>query len=128
MAVLRLQPWRELLTQSVSIAARTGQDSYGKPTYSTGTAYAARVVGKRRLVVNTAGQEVASDWTVYLYGDPAVTPQDKVTLSTADVGSTAALAINPPVLAVGRYPDEIGMLYTALYLAWMLAAVLPLGV
>lgn len=117
MAILRLQPWRELMTQAVSITARTGMDSYGKPTYSTSpTSYRARVVGRRRLVINAVGQEVPSDWTVYLYGDATVTPQDKVTLSTADIGSTATLAINPPILSVGRYPDEGGMLYTALYL------------
>ena len=113
----RLGPWRELMTQSVSIAARSGVDSYGKPTYSTSpTTYVARVVGRRRLVINAVGQEVPSDWTVYLYGNPAVTPQDKVTLSTADTGSTATLAINPPILGVGRYPDEGGMVYTALFL------------
>ena len=105
------------MTQSVTLKSRTGMDSYGKPTYSTGAVtYAARVVGRRRLVINAVGQEVPSDWTVYLYGDAAVTPQDRVTLSTADTGSTATLALMPPILSVGRYPDESGMLYTALFL------------
>jgi hypothetical protein len=29
---------------------------------------------------------------------------------------TATLALMPPILSVGRYPDESGMLYTALFL------------
>ena len=117
MGVSGLRWWRSLMTQSVAIAARSGVDRFGKPTYSTSpTTYVARVVGKRRLLVNAAGQEVVSDWTVYLYGNPAVTPQDQVTLSTADTGSTATLALTPPILGVARVPDEGGMLYTALYL------------
>lgn len=116
MGVDRLGPWRSMMTQRVSIAARSGVDKYGKPTWGAATNYGARLVGTRRMVVNSAGQEVVSDWTVYLYGAPAVTPDDKLTLSTADLGSTATLQINPPILSVGRYPDEGGMLYTALYL------------
>ncbi len=117
MPISRLNPWRSLMTQSVTITSRTGQDKYGKPTWSTAPAtYQARVVGTRKRVINSAGQEVISDWTVYLGDNAAINPDDKLTLSTADMGSTATLAINPPILSVGRYPDEGGMLYTALYL------------
>lgn len=110
-----LYRWRDLYTQSLTIAAFSSYDSYGKPTYGSAVSYVARVVGKRRLVVNAAGQEVVSDWTAYLYSNTTVDPRSKVTLSTGDVGSTATLATNPPILSVERTPDENGMLYTALF-------------
>jgi hypothetical protein len=113
---MSLRIWRGMMTQRVSLAARSGQDMYGKPTYGTAVTYQARLVGKRRQVINAAGQQVVSDQTVYLLGAPAVGAQDRVTLSTADVGSTAALAITPPILSVARYPDERGQHHTVLYL------------
>ena len=119
-----LRAWRALMNQTVTVAPRTGVDGFGRPTYGTAVSYKARLVGKRRQVINAAGQQVVSDQTAYLYGAPAVDPQSKVTLSTGDVGSTSALAINPPILAVGRFPDETGWHHSVLYLAWLLVAVL----
>lgn len=119
-----LRVWRDLFPHTVSVAPQTGKDQFGKPTYGTDVSYRARVVGKRRQVINAVGQAVLSDQTVYLYTADVVAPSSRVTLSTGYVGSTAALAINPPILSVARMPDESGFHHTVLYLAALLAVAL----
>ncbi len=106
------------MRQSVTIAARTSQDVHGVATYSTSpTTYRARVVGKRRRVLDKDGQQVISSQTVYLATGDMVLPTAKVTLSTADAGSTESHALTPPIIATGRYPDQVGRnIYTALFL------------
>lgn len=114
---MSLRSWRGLFPHEVTVAAYAGQDRFGAPSYSTSpTTYQARVVGKRRLVHNAAGQQVVSDQTVYLYTPDAVGTQDKVTLTTAQTGSTETLALYPPILSVGRFPDQFGFHHTVLYL------------
>lgn len=105
-----------LLRGAVTVEKQTGVDGYGEPTYGAPVRRRARVVGKRTLVRNDAGDEVLSTHTVYLGPGPAVGPHDRVTLSTGDVGSTETGARQPPLIAVGRFPDEHGRVSTVLYL------------
>jgi UDP-N-acetylglucosamine enolpyruvyl transferase len=117
MGAISIGAWRPFMKQRVSVEALTGRDAYGAPTYGTAVTYGARVVGRRRSVLNAAGEEVVSSQTVYLASGDNVLPTARVTLSTGDVGSTESWALQPTILATGRYPDETGaMLYTALYL------------
>lgn len=106
----------DLMRQSVTIEPRTGQDRYNAPTYGAAVTYRCRIVGKRRLVVNGLGQTVVSEQTVYLGTANPVDPTARVTLSTADTGSTEAGAITPSILATGRYPDERGAHNSVIYL------------
>lgn len=108
--------WREMFTQTVSIEAVTGRDRYANKTYGTAVTYYARVVGKRKQVLDAQGQQVVSSQTCYLYTADNILPDARVTLSTADVGSTESWAINPPILATGRFPDEQGQHHSVLYL------------
>ena len=106
-----------MLGQTIQVAARTGQDSFGVPTYGSNVAYRGRLVGKRRLVFDATGQQVVSGQTAYLMTAANILPDARVTLSTADVGSTESWAITPPILATGRFPDETGQFHhTTLYL------------
>ena len=111
-----ISAWRGLFTQTVTISAYTGQDGYGKPTFGTGVAYRARVVGEHRLARDLAGKEVVSTQTVYLQSNKAVDAKDKVALSTGDAGSTEATRLTPPVIRVGFYPDERGRHHSVLFL------------
>lgn len=100
--------WASMLRQTVSIAPMTGRDVQGKPTYGSATSYRCRLVGERRQVLDAQGQQVMSRQTVYLMTNAIVHPEDRITLSTADIGSTESWAITPPILASSRYPDNSG--------------------
>lgn len=66
------------------------------------------MVGKRRLVRNNEGDQVLSTHTVYFATTPAIGAHDRITLSTGDVNSTETGATQPPILSVGKYPDDLG--------------------
>lgn len=102
--------------QSVKIAPRTGIDSWGEITYGADVTYRARVVGRRRVVPDDQGDEVISTHTVYLATPAAVGVQDRITLSTGDVYSTETGALQPPILGVAVFPDDLGRRHLALYL------------
>ena len=103
--------------QTVKIAARSVIDGYGVISFGTDVSYRARISGKRRIVRNDQGAEVLSTHTVYLAANPAVGAHDRITLSTGDVNSTEAGAIQPLILSVGKFPDDLGRLSTVVYLA-----------
>jgi hypothetical protein len=105
-----------LMKQSVSIAPFTGYDGYGNASYGAAVEYEGAVVGDIKRVVNTAGQEVPSKQTVYLKANAMIRPEDQITLSTSDVGSTESYAINPPILTVGLYPFGANRACTVVYL------------
>ncbi len=113
----RLSAWRSMMRQQLTVAAPTGLSGYGDMVYSTSpVTYRCRLVGKRKQVLNAQGQEVTSMWTAYLYSADVIDPQSQVTLSTGDVGSTATLAIRPPIKATGLFPDEHGHHHSVIYL------------
>lgn len=115
MSVLR--DFGSLLRQVIKVAPFTGRDGYGNPTYGTDVVYRGRLVGRRRLVRNDQGEQVVSTQTVYLGSNANLSTKDKVTLTTGDAGSTEAALLTPPILEVGRYPDETGRFYhVALFL------------
>jgi hypothetical protein len=108
--------WRHLMSSRVLIAARSTEDRYGAPSFGADVAYDAHLARRRKIVRNEMGQEVVSNQAVYLNGAPDVAPTCRVTLSTADVGSTAPTALTPPVMAVERRFDQSGPHHTVLYL------------
>lgn len=105
-----------LMRQRVRIAPRTGYDSNGRPAFGADVTYQAAVVGEMRKTRNTQGEEVPSRQTVYLMSNAAITPEDRITLSTDDVGSTETYAVTPEILAVGRYPFLTGQYVTVVAL------------
>ena len=105
-----------LMRQRVVVKPFASYDGYGAASYGAAVTYQAAVVGEVKLVRTAQGQEVPSQQTVYLMSNAAVRPQDQITLSTGDVWSTESYAINPKILAVGRYPFTAGQFCTAIYL------------
>lgn len=108
--------WGDMMPQTVSVEPRTGNDVYAKPTYGAAVTYPCRIVGKRRLVINAAGQQVLSQQTVYVVTNASIDAESRITLSTADTGSTGSLAVHPPIIATGRYPDENGAHHSVIFL------------
>ena len=106
-----------LCRQTVTVAPRTGVDGYGEPTYGAAVSYRARVTGRRRVVRNARGEEVLSAHTGYFAATPAGGAHDRITLSTGDVNSTETGAVTPEVIAVGKFPDDLGGVSLVAYLA-----------
>ena len=104
-----------LCRSTVQIAARTSVDSYGEPVYSADVARRCRVTGRVKTITNVQGQQVTSTHQIYLADAGAVGPHDRITLSTGDVNSTETGARQPPVIAIGRSPDDLGRLHTMVF-------------
>jgi hypothetical protein len=111
-----ISAWNHMMSTSVLIAAKTGQDTYGKPTYGSDVSYKAHLARGRTLVRTATGQQIESGQAVYISGTPAVQPTARLTLSTADVGSTEAYAINPTIQRVERLYDGNGAHHVVLWL------------
>src|SRR3990167_9289561 len=108
--------WLHMMPDSVTYEARTGTDAYGDPTYGSSSTYRARIVGEQKLIRGFSGLEVLAAQTVYLGTNIIVQPTDRITLSTAIVGSTPATAISPPILGAKRIPDQSGQHSSVIYL------------
>ena len=105
-----------LMKQSVSLAPFQSYDGYGNPSYGSDVAYECAVIGEIKRVVTKDGQEVPSRQTVYLKSNVTVRPEDRITLSTGDVGATEAYAITPAILGVGLFPFGTNAGITIIYL------------
>ena len=63
-----------LLTQTVTLATVTGRSASGEPTWTAGTAVAARVEEERQEIMGAAGQQVVSSHRIYINGDASPAP------------------------------------------------------
>lgn len=95
------------MAETVTIEPWASQDEYTEASYATGIVYKARVSGRRTLVRNAAGQEVASSYAVYLGQYVTASTKDRLTLPDGT---------KPPILAVKQSPDDAGGYATVLYL------------
>lgn len=103
-----------LMSSAVTVEPRVGLDEYLSPLYGAPVTISAHLSGERKMVRDQYGQEVVSAQSAYLQGHPAVQLGDRVTLSTADVGSTEEAQVRPPLLAVERRFDADGPHHTVL--------------
>ncbi len=114
MPVPSVRAFARLMQQSVSVEPWISYDDTGEATYDTAVVYQCAVVGEMKVVRNAGGQEVPSSQQIYLMSNASLRPEDRLTLSTGDVGSTESFAINPKILAVGRFPFTRGQYVTTL--------------
>ena len=108
--------WAHLVHDTVTIESLTGRDSYGDETYGAAVTYPARVVGQQKQIRSFTGAEVISQQMVIILASVVVQAEDRITLSTALVNSTADSAIRPPILGARRIPDQSGTHHCVLYL------------
>ena len=116
MGFVNVRLFAPLMRQRVLIAPLTSYGTYGEPAYGADVSYQCAVVGEQKMIDQPHGQEVPSEQAVYLMSAAAIRPEDRITLSTGDVGSTESFAINPKILAVERYPFLAGQFATVLRL------------
>lgn len=90
----------DLMVQTITIAAVSGKDAYGKRAWSTATSIPnCRVQTGTHKVLDTAGQETVAEGKVYVPNHPSVTVNSKLTLPDGT---------SPPILAVDTFGDERG--------------------
>lgn len=116
MPIVSVRAFAPLMRQRVSIKAKTGYDDRGGATYGSPTVYQCAVVGEMKVVTSESGEQVPSRQAIYLMSAAAVRPEDHVTLSTGDVGSTESYALTPKIIAVERYPFTRGQFVTVVRL------------
>lgn len=116
MAVVSVRAFAPLMTQRVRIARKTsGYDDYGNQAYGSDVSYQAAIIGKITRVTTAGGEEAVSGKQVVLMSNAAFTPEDRITLSTEDVGSTELWALQPEILSVNRFPFLRGQFVTEIF-------------
>lgn len=116
MPALSVRAFAPLMTQRVTVARKSSYGDYGEGGYSAGVVYQGALVGEMKAVRRANGDEAVSSQSFYLMTNAGFTPEDQVTLSTQDVGSTESWALQPQILAVERYPFTRGQFCTVLRL------------
>ena len=97
---------RAFMTSTITVEPWTGQDVYGKATYGTAVSIAARISEKPSRVLDSAGQTVVTGATAWTdAANTVITSKDRVTLPDGS---------QPPLIAVHRMPDDIGIVLTTL--------------
>jgi hypothetical protein len=95
----------ELMPDTVTIKALSGlsTDGYGTATYTTGTAYTARVVRKQQLVKTFEGIEELATTVVWVASTSTLTSSSQFTLPDGT---------SPTLLALETYSDEDGITHS----------------
>ena len=97
----------ELMVQTITVAAVSTKDAYGKRTWGSPTSITnCRVQSGNHKVVDSTGQEQVAVGRVYVPGVPSITLNDKITLPG---GAT------PPILMVDQFSDERGSHHTVIH-------------
>lgn len=91
----------EMMLQTVTVAAQTGVDNYGKPTFSASpSSYRCRIIWQERIRRDAQGREIIEAGRAILTQSAAsVTPTARLTLPD---GST------PKIVSVATIQDEDG--------------------
>jgi len=93
--------FESMMPHTVTVAALSGlsTDGYGTETYTTGTSYKARVVGKQHLVRSFAGVEETASTRVTIASTSTFAPSVQITLPDSST---------PELLSLQAVPDEDG--------------------
>lgn len=96
------------LVSTVTVASKTGVDSYGKPSYGSQSTFSARVQAQSKIVRNSKGEDSNSEWRVYTLTAVALT--DRLWLPGADTSSQAESLI-PIAITVSADRQNARQLY-----------------
>jgi hypothetical protein len=97
----------DIMVDTITLAAVSAKDAYGKHTWSTAVTVAnCRVQTGNHKVVDATGVEAIAVGKVYVPGSPALSLFDKVTLPDGT---------QPPIITIDRVGDEIGSNHTVIH-------------
>jgi hypothetical protein len=97
----------EIMVDTITIAAVSTRDAYGKHTWgAVSTIPNCRVQTGNHKIIDSTGAETIAAGMVYVPGSPTLGLFDKVTLPDGS---------QPPVLVVDRVGDESGSNHTVIH-------------
>jgi hypothetical protein len=97
----------ELMIDTITLAAVSSKDAYGKRTWGTPASITnCRVQNGSHKVLDLSGQETVAVGKVYVPGSPTLTLNTKLVLPDGS---------SPPILAVDRFADERGSHHTCIH-------------
>jgi len=71
----------ELMPSTATVFTKSSRDAYGKVTFgATGTTFRCRVSDDRNVTSGADQRDVIETGTIYCYGNPTVTVDDKIVL------------------------------------------------
>lgn len=94
---------KSMLKQTVTVEPFLSRSDYGFETYGAAVQYPARITEEIVVIRQRDGSEKVARHKVRLDGDAVVDPRDRITFPDGS---------QPPILAVERYADEFGGVYT----------------
>jgi hypothetical protein len=101
----RIQPWLDMMTQTITRQPFITRDTYLKPTYGAPVKYNCRTVYKSKNIIGKDGQVVATrGYSIIATTDP-IAANDLITL---DDGTIAT------IVGVNAENDEVGPLFVRL--------------
>jgi len=107
---MAIDEFSDFLNQMVTVEPFIGNDGYGEAQFGTSVVYAARCVGKTKVMRDFNGVERVSSHTVYMNSIVNFNPKDRITLPDGYSPQ------QPLIIAVGSFPDEDGMHHKVIHL------------
>lgn len=95
-------PFDDVLNDVVQIEPAIAADDYGGSSYGPAVSYFCRVSGKEVQTTNMNGSLIATKAVVYIMGNPAINPDDRITMPAGFAPQ------NPVILGVNTVKDEQG--------------------
>ena len=105
--------FRSLMTETVTVAPKSGQDQYNVSTFGTAVEYQARVVGKIMELRDRRGEEVTTTFELWLDTVDTIQPDAQLTLTGSKWIDTT-----PEIFTVRRVTDENGDSHIQISCGW----------
>ena len=105
--------FRELMTETVTIAPKSGQNQYNEATFGTAVSYQARIVGKIMELRDRRGEEVTTTFELWLDTVDTIQPDAQLILTGAKWIDTT-----PEIFTVRRVTDEKGDSHVQISCGW----------
>jgi hypothetical protein len=99
-----------MMPHTIKRQAFISRNAWGDvPVYGSSLSYAGRVVDQRKKVINSKGEEVISERTIYLATTDNIGMDDLIILPSG------YLPQMPEIIMVKRFPDEFGDHHVQVY-------------
>ena len=105
--------FRELMTETVTIAPKSGQDQYNEATFGTAVSYQARIVGKIMELRDRRGEQVTTTFELWLDTVDTIQPDAQLILTGSKWIDTT-----PEIFTVRRVTDEGGDSHVQISCGW----------
>ena len=105
-----IDDFSDLMVHTILIAPRTGQNSYGKPTYGSDVTHKGRIMRKVKRVLTDSGEERMSDRSIVLAEAASISALSRITLPAGYE------PLIPPVVAVRKFVAEDNSVHSIIFI------------